>query len=58
MKIIIVVLISAFMCGCVKFGVQCTTGSTNAWVKVSRFGFGVPPKQVENMSKFKREVCP
>ena len=57
-RLIPLALLPLVLAGCVSFGVECRTGSTNAWVKVRRFGWGVPPKQAQTLADVKTKVCP
>ena len=57
MKKYLVLAACAVLQGCVSIGVQCTSGTTNAWAKVRRVGFGVSAKQAENFATFREKVC-
>ena len=57
MKNVFLVLVLGTLCGCVSIGAQCANSKVNAWVKVKRFGVGVPAKQVDNVARFKQLVC-
>jgi hypothetical protein len=58
MKNVILFLALALICGCVRLGVQChRLSGDQAWVKVTRIGWGVSDRQVECMAKAQREVC-
>lgn len=58
MRYIFIIMVMAFACGCVSFGAQCAKNDTQAHYKVTRFGWGVSAKQVENLAQFKARVCP
>jgi len=57
MRNIFFLLVLGALCGCVSIGAQCSSDRLNAWVKVKRFGLGVPAKQMDNLARFQREVC-
>ncbi len=46
--------------GCVSVGVKCGSKyeSKEAWAKLTRFGLGIPAKQIAVLARFKQEVCP
>ena len=53
----LLLIVAVMFSGCVSIGVQCTSGTTNAWAKVRRVGFGVSAKQAENFATFREKVC-
>jgi len=57
MKKLLPILLLLGLSGCVSFGVECRRESTNAWVRVKRFGLGVSQKQAAALSDFKTKVC-
>jgi len=54
---IVAITVSLVMSGCVSFGVECQRPNDRAWVKVSRFGWGVSQKQAEALAAVKEKVC-
>ena len=47
-----------FLGGCVHLGVECKSGTVNAWAKGSAYTWVGTGKKVEALANFKAKVCP
>ena len=50
--------LALLMTGCVSVGVKCRSSGVDAWAQVKRPGWGISKNQVQNLSQFRKEVCP